>query len=168
MPDKWSDNSHHQYRLRGVYKSKIYTFKLDQPAILMGRDPKGKIVIDHPSVSKKHAIIELVEGKTLIEDLQSDNGTFVNSLQIDPGKKVPLQPGDRIRIGVRRFTLYLEQPPETEATKALSSDAGHPIGPPKSFPPDIDDNKTPDDYRIYPSWYGGSSSGNFFKMLKSH
>lgn len=137
MPDQWSDNSTHNYRLRGIYQSKIMIYKLDHQAILIGRDSKGKIVIDHPSVSKHHAMIERDDKNIFITDLESNNGTFINGEKLDPNVKTELNPGDRIRVGDRRFTLYSEAEPSTENTVAMQIGAKHPIGPVKAFPPDL-------------------------------
>lgn len=56
-------------------------------------DPEAK-------VSRKHARIILQNGKYLIEDLGSTNGTFVNrGRRLLPGTKQPLNDGDEIIAG---------------------------------------------------------------------
>jgi hypothetical protein len=49
--------------------------------------------------SRQHALVSYEEGKLLIEDLNSSNGTFVNRTRIYPGQKRPLAPNDVIQIG---------------------------------------------------------------------
>jgi len=49
--------------------------------------------------SRQHAVITYEDGKLLIEDLNSSNGTFVNRGRIYPGQKRPLKANDIIQIG---------------------------------------------------------------------
>lgn len=56
-------------------------------------DPEAK-------VSRRHARISLREGKYVIEDLGSTNGTFVNrGRRLTPGDRRPLKDGDEIIVG---------------------------------------------------------------------
>ena len=61
----------------------------------IGRDAGNEVVLDHPQVSRLHAICELSGGSAVLLD-QSANGTFVNGQRIS-GRQ-PLRVGDRIRI----------------------------------------------------------------------
>ena len=65
--------------------------------LVIGRE-EGDIQIDDLLVSRRHAIIERVDGGELaVRDLDSTNGTFLNgALLLGPAK---LQDGDDIRIG---------------------------------------------------------------------
>jgi len=72
--------------------------------LTLGRDPSCAFRLDHPVVSKQHALIEKQpDGRYLIRDLGSQNGTFVNSKRISIQQ---LEDNDRIRIGpfVLRFS----------------------------------------------------------------
>ena len=64
--------------------------------LVIGRDPSCDVVIAHPVVSKKHAEIIKQNGKSLIVDLGSVNGTFVNGIRV---KRHELQELDRVVIG---------------------------------------------------------------------
>jgi pSer/pThr/pTyr-binding forkhead associated (FHA) protein len=56
-------------------------------------DPEAK-------VSRRHARISLREGRYVIEDLGSTNGTFVNrGHRLAPGDRQPLKDGDEIIVG---------------------------------------------------------------------
>ena len=58
------------------------TFSLDQGSLVLGRDPRSGIVIDHPQISRRHArFIQRGEG-WVVEDLGSTNGTFLNGAHI--------------------------------------------------------------------------------------
>jgi ABC-type multidrug transport system ATPase subunit/pSer/pThr/pTyr-binding forkhead associated (FHA) protein len=75
---------------------KIEKVSLDKDCITIGRDASNDVVIDHPVVSKQHAEIIKQDGKVILVDLGSTNGTFVNGIKV---KRHPLQELDRIVIG---------------------------------------------------------------------
>ncbi len=58
-------------------------------------------------VSRRHAIISLVNGQCVLQDLESANGTFVNGKQIKPQRPVPINHGDELSFGslILRFEL---------------------------------------------------------------
>ncbi|WP_069808312.1 FHA domain-containing protein [Vulcanisaeta thermophila] len=45
--------------------------------ITLGRSPENMVVIPDPTVSRKHAVITVVNDEGLIKDLNSTNGTYV-------------------------------------------------------------------------------------------
>ena len=63
--------------------------------IIIGRLPNCTVVLDHPEVSRRHAMIRQIENGYVIEDLNSSNGTLVND---QPVKQVQLHDGDVIQI----------------------------------------------------------------------
>jgi len=69
----------------------------DQP-VRIGRAKDNQISLDHPQVSRYHAIVERMGvGRYRIRDLKSTNGVFVNNKRID--NEAWLKEGDTIRIG---------------------------------------------------------------------
>ena len=69
---------------------------------MIGRASELDVVLVEDMVSRKHAKITLSDGKMLLEDLGSTNGTFVN------GEKVQaaiLREGDRVLIGTSIFKV---------------------------------------------------------------
>ncbi len=90
----------------------------------IGRASDNAIVLDDPSVSRRHAEIMPADSGFLLRDLRSRNGVQVNGA---PRREAVLQPGDRIRIGtvelefaagfVRPVTPGLHPEPDDE--KAL-------------------------------------------------
>ncbi|MGQ9863331.1 MAG: FHA domain-containing protein [Bacteroidia bacterium] len=67
-------------------------------SILLGRSQECDILLDHPEVSAKHAILILtVTGTYEIQDLGSTNGTFVNGQRIEG--RVEIHPGDKVVLG---------------------------------------------------------------------
>lgn len=64
--------------------------------VSVGRGAGVTIALVDPSVSRRHATIEIVNGAAILADLNSRNGTFVNGERV---KKQPLCPGDVVRFG---------------------------------------------------------------------
>lgn len=60
-----------------------HEFILDHADNLLGRDPDACVYVDHPSVSRRHALISIRGNRVMIEDLKSRNGTFVTGRRID-------------------------------------------------------------------------------------
>ncbi|EFO80951.1 forkhead-associated protein [Oscillochloris trichoides DG-6] len=50
-------------------------------------------------VGRRHARIFLQSGLVLIEDLNSTNGTFLNTTRVQPGHPQTLRSGDEVRLG---------------------------------------------------------------------
>jgi pSer/pThr/pTyr-binding forkhead associated (FHA) protein len=71
-----------------------------QPSyIRIGRSEDNDIVLDDLRVSGNHAHLIVAGGKTLIEDLGSSNGTYVNSLDRRVMQAVPLHESDVVYFG---------------------------------------------------------------------
>jgi CRP-like cAMP-binding protein len=63
----------------------------------------------HRSVSRRHAkIIRHEDGWAIYEDVGTVNGTFVNDERIPTGVPVPINHGDRIRIGLIQMKVIFE------------------------------------------------------------
>ena len=100
----------------------------------IGRSRDNDIVIDNPSVSRKHGQLYFDAGQAYIIDLESTNGTFVNGRRVH-GKQ-PLTNSDVVRIGTQVFpwrnylpqgvqevvepSTYIE-PPVESSTRASTS-----------------------------------------------
>ena len=75
---------------------KMENIDLDKDHLVIGREPACDVVIAHPIVSKRHAEIIKQNGKRVLVDLGSVNGTFVNGIRV---KRHELQELDRVVIG---------------------------------------------------------------------
>ena len=80
---------------------------------MLGRDPDLELNVESPSVSRRHARLRIGRGETVLEDLGSKNGTYVNGNRVsDP---VRLSDGDEIQVGSVRLTFrVVTAPPSTE------------------------------------------------------
>jgi ABC-type multidrug transport system ATPase subunit len=71
--------------------------------VLIGRLPSSELSLEHTEVSRRHALIREVDGRYLVEDLDSKNGTYVND---KPIKQAELHEGDLIQIS--KFLLLFQ------------------------------------------------------------
>ncbi|WP_306599307.1 ATP-binding protein [Geothrix sp. 21YS21S-2] len=77
----------------------------ERPSLVIGRDPSSDLVVYDPSLSRNHARLFLEDGRAMLEDLGSRNGTQVNGeLLLEPRA---VAPGDLIVLG--RISLALER-----------------------------------------------------------
>ncbi|MFM7229770.1 MAG: transglycosylase domain-containing protein [Cyanobacteriota bacterium] len=62
----------------------------------IGRDPQAEVVIPHPAVSKRHALLQRRGRRWLLTDAGSTNGLSWRGRRL---QELELQDGDRIRLG---------------------------------------------------------------------
>ncbi|MCW5549292.1 MAG: sigma 54-interacting transcriptional regulator [Opitutaceae bacterium] len=75
----------------------VANFPLETGAsVTLGRSRENAVVLDDPSVSRRHAEIAVSPNQVTLRDLKSRNGVQVNGV---PRREATLQPGDRIKIG---------------------------------------------------------------------
>jgi hypothetical protein len=75
---------------------------LDQPEVLLGRDPHAAAVLDGDGfVSGRHAMVRLRGGSPTVTDLGSTNGTYVNGDRI--AAETALHEGDELAVGSTRM-----------------------------------------------------------------
>ena len=75
------------------------SFPVVANGMTIGRSPHCDIVLADPRVSSRHAWIGEVDGRTVLRDLKSTNGTFLNAQSRSPIIEVTLRPGDTISFG---------------------------------------------------------------------
>ena len=88
----------------GTHLGKQYHLNLNR--MLIGRTDRSDIFIDDLSVSREHAFIERRDGRFILEDLKSTNGTFINGEFVDVRV---LSHGDKIRIGNTVLQFIVEE-----------------------------------------------------------
>lgn len=71
-------------------------FEITPQPVVIGRTQDADIRLDNPLISRKHVRIYVKAGKAVIEDLKSNNGTFLNGQKIE---KAEVSIGDEVRIG---------------------------------------------------------------------
>jgi pSer/pThr/pTyr-binding forkhead associated (FHA) protein len=65
--------------------------------MLLGRSTECDLLIPDPSVSRRHAQLFFRDGKWILVDLDSKNGTYINGVQV---QRAELMPGDVVALGV--------------------------------------------------------------------
>ncbi len=103
----------------------IQVYDLDQATIRVGRDEAMDIVIDNPSVSRKHVEFRSDETGWVVEDMGSSNGTFLRGEKLETAR--PVEAGDEIGIG--KFSIVFDKvvadaPPPSEGPKLRPTMAG--------------------------------------------
>jgi len=83
----------------------------------IGRQSTNDIALPDRTVSKRHAIVGRVKGQTVVKDLGSRNGTFVNGEKVE---KSILLSGDRLKVGSVSLRFFLEE--ESSDIKLAESD----------------------------------------------
>lgn len=84
--------------------------------ITLGRAPQNTIVLDSLRVSRQHAKIQKINGKLMLVDLKSNNGTGLND-KVLRDESLPLRDEDRVVIAPFdiRITILDEAPDSSPA-----------------------------------------------------
>ncbi|MEO1617455.1 MAG: FHA domain-containing protein [Planctomycetota bacterium] len=75
---------------------------------LIGRSESCQLRPKSDSISRKHCILVIREGRVLIQDLKSRNGTFVNEKRLPGDRAKILSGGDVLKLGKLQFELVIE------------------------------------------------------------
>jgi len=115
------------------------TYSLGGKTFTIGREPSSSLPIDDQYVSRHHCVIQWDDGALRITDLDSHNGTFVNTIPI---KKRDLKHGDQIMIGASTFVVLLKaDEPPVSAWIAIDDQKSSPsatLAMPVGLPLDLD------------------------------
>lgn len=91
-PDPMPAPRHHASYLVAHGRS----FRLERGPISIGRSPDNDIALDDRRISRRHADLSQIEGRWVVHDLGSTNGTAVNGRIV---RQAPLRDGDRVSLG---------------------------------------------------------------------
>ena len=82
--------------------------ELGKQGLAIGRGPTNDLVLDDPDkqISRFHAEVRWEDGRWLLQDLGSQNGTWMESRRVD---RVELKPGIPVQIGP--FRLIFDDTP---------------------------------------------------------
>jgi pilus assembly protein CpaF len=105
----------------------------EQPELSIGRVQGNELMLPKGNVSKRHARLVFRDGRYIVTDLNSTNGTYVNRRRINQATIV--RQGDRIYIG--DFVLRIESPEESSGlASSPASVAPIPLREPMMTTPD--------------------------------
>lgn len=105
------------FRLRGESDGLKINAVVRDGAQSIGRAASNDIVVPVTGVSRKHAIVSIVEGELIIEDAGSKNGLFVNGVR---SQRAALRPGDWIQLGPA--ALVVEETAASDGVMAIVLD----------------------------------------------
>lgn len=71
----------------------------------IGRHLDNDVVLADPTISGRHAVISTREDNWWIEDLDSTNGSSVNSAVVSPDTPTVLRSGDLVQLGAVKLRL---------------------------------------------------------------
>lgn len=95
------------FQLKNISTEQLYD--LAGPNLVIGRGDTCEICIEAGLLSRQHARVEVRDGRCLIEDLGSTNGTFVNGTRIV--RTTDLHHGDLLILGQERFYVIAPAQP---------------------------------------------------------
>ncbi|MFO0568808.1 MAG: sigma 54-interacting transcriptional regulator [Polyangiaceae bacterium] len=100
---------------------------------VIGRGERADIRIDHASVSREHALVEVADDGCFLTDLGSKNGTRVRGTPLEARERVPLPPGVLAELGeiallLRSGRRLVRKPtPAPDATSPLFGESMRPV-----------------------------------------
>ena len=112
------DLGYYLIAIKGAYPLRMH--RLGSAAVILGRASGCDLVLTDAQLSRTHCRVQLVGSTTLVTDLNSTNGTFVNDQLV--AQSVVLPVGGYLRIGHQVFQLALRSVREVEAALALDRD----------------------------------------------
>jgi pilus assembly protein CpaF len=101
--------------------------EFDKPEVTIGRVQGNDIILPKGNVSKRHSRIVLKDGKFIIVDLKSTNGTYVNGRKIT--SPLVVKGSDKIYIG--DFILSIEEGAAAAGAGAAAGLDDEPAAPPR-------------------------------------
>ncbi len=90
----------------GGHEGKLISVNHDK--FLIGRSDECHIRPKSESISRRHCAFVRKDGRILLIDLKSRNGTYVNDQKLDPSKAKVLKNGDHIKVGKLEFVAVIE------------------------------------------------------------
>jgi EAL domain-containing protein (putative c-di-GMP-specific phosphodiesterase class I) len=97
----------------------VRTVRIETSPFTIGRRVGLSLTISKPSVSNQHAELTLHDGRLMVRDLESTNGTFVNGVRIV--HPCQLKHGDLVQFAQTVFRVGLES--EDQQSKTIQDDA---------------------------------------------
>ena len=94
-----------------VRKSTGEIINITKPEFIIGKSKtKADYAIENNSaISREHCIVIQRDGVNYIKDNNSTNHTYVNGVELQPGKEVLLKHKTEVRLGDEEFTFLLRK-----------------------------------------------------------
>ena len=78
----------------------------DEDGVIIGRSrSNSNYAVNNIMLSRRHARVYLKDGKYMVEDFGSQNGTFIDRLKVMPGRDKEIRVGDILKLADEKFQL---------------------------------------------------------------
>jgi pSer/pThr/pTyr-binding forkhead associated (FHA) protein len=105
------------FKANGQQKS----IPMNGESAVLGRGPECGIRVPVDSCSRRQCELKVEDGKLILRDLNSANGTYVNSERVE---QTVLTPGDKITLGPVVLTVQINgEPAEVMTTQSVDASA---------------------------------------------
>ncbi len=84
----------------------VESYRLNKPTIAIGRSTGNDIVLDTTAISRYHITLSFQNQQAVLEDLESVNGTYVDSIRLAAHEPYVLRGGEEIQIGDIRVIFH--------------------------------------------------------------
>lgn len=100
-----------------------HEFILLSERTVIGRDAgMADMVVPEATISRKHALLQIIESGTFIQDLGTRNGIYINGYRIDPHVFYPIAESDSVHLSNHRLML---QPESGIVSEVMQAKARH-------------------------------------------
>jgi predicted Zn finger-like uncharacterized protein len=104
LPPLSADRRYSLAVILGASAGKI--FQINRPRIVLGRGAGTDVQLQDSEISRRHAMIEILEDEAVLVDLHSTNGTFVGGAKIE---RSPLENQGEFTIGSTTLMFIVTQ-----------------------------------------------------------
>ena len=108
------------FRLKGPVRDVELSLPLREGVNPVGSDPSNHLILDQDGVSRAHALLVVEPGRLLVVDLDSKNGTFVNSRRV---RQAEISTGDTVGFGPVELRLEELHPEDARLAVELPAAA---------------------------------------------
>jgi hypothetical protein len=120
------------FRLEGRIAGRVRSWPLPDGETVLGRSSECEIVVDDPSVSRRHLAIRVAGSAIKITDLGSANGLWVGGERVH---SILVEPGQWFSTGALLFTVRFDATLEPERRGEVAAETHPPASMSWTIPP---------------------------------
>ncbi|MEA3349682.1 MAG: FHA domain-containing protein, partial [Chloroflexota bacterium] len=111
------------------YQGGSFDYLIKQGKTIIGRAPACDVILIHDDISRRHVQIEIDADGCWVMDLGSANGTLLDEIVLPPRRKMPLKPGQVVKVTKFELSITPYQKGDRVETEKiiLRPDASVPI-----------------------------------------
>lgn len=154
---RFEERAHYLTIVEGAERNRV--IRLGAEALVIGRAAESDLVIDDSELSRRHCVVQLVDERVIVTDLNATNGTYVDGMRVIGSTVLPL--GGTLRTGRQLFQLGKRSIWEVEQSQALDRDLARASAYVKALlPPPLTHGSVQTDWLLVPSErLGGDAFG---------